>query len=200
MGGARSFTEASLREALHDTLSRMADNTDTALSAWDGLRAAIHAAGLPDPGVMDDAEYLRLLSAGESDAREERPAGPELEFLARGAAEYEPFPVFDVVAGQAPAHHEGWPVVAVEESGAIAVSLPRALLPHLAALRIRDGQDHCPLDFVDSVVALRPDMGSSANEDVLRGATPGSEAQSIGPAAKGNVPEETARRLLGRRR
>ncbi|XXY54285.1 hypothetical protein WME91_24445 [Sorangium sp. So ce269] len=179
----------------------MPDNVDAALSAWDELRAAIRAAGLPDPGAMDDAEYLRLVRDGESTQDEESgPAGPELEFLAQGAAEYEPFEAFDVVAGRSPAHREGWPVVAVEESGEIAVSLPRELLPHLAGLRIRDGEDLCPLGFVDSVAAFRPDAGSRATMDALRGVEPGPEPQPAGPAAKGHVPQETARRLLTRRR
>ncbi|KYF94463.1 hypothetical protein BE17_42220 [Sorangium cellulosum] len=177
----------------------MPDNADAALSAWDELRAAIRAAGLPDPGAMDDAEYHRLLRDGESTHGEESgPAGPQLEFLAQGGAEYEPFEAFDVVTGRSPAYREGWPVVAVEESGAIAVSLPRELLPHLAGLRIRDGLELCPLGFLDSVVAFRADAGSRATTDALRGVEP--EPQPAGPAAKGHVPEETARRLLMRRR
>ncbi|MGK3984883.1 hypothetical protein WME99_17685 [Sorangium sp. So ce136] len=175
----------------------MPDNADAALAAWDELRAAIRAAGLPDPGALDDAEYLQLIRDGESTQGEESgPAGPELEFLAQGAAEYEPFEAFDVVGGRSPAHREGWPVVAVEESGEIAVSLPRELLPHLAGLRIRDGHDLCPLGFVDSVAAWRPDVGSGTNMDAVRGVEPASEA----PSAKGSIPPETARRLLARQR
>ncbi|WP_437723073.1 hypothetical protein [Sorangium sp. So ce861] len=176
----------------------MPDNTDAALSAWDELRAAIRAAGLPDPGAMDEAEYLRLLREGERE--ESGPAGPGLEFLAQGAAEYEPFEAFDVVAGRDPARREGWPVVAVEEGGAVAVSLPRELLPHLTGLRIRDGQDLCPLGFLDSVAVFRPELASRPTVEALRGVEPGSEAQPAGPAAKGHVPPETARKLLMRRR
>ncbi|MGK3969235.1 hypothetical protein WMF38_35410 [Sorangium sp. So ce118] len=179
----------------------MPDNTDAALSAWDELRAAIRAAGLPDPGAMDDAEYQQLLRDGESTQGEESgPAGPQLEFLSQGAAEYEPFEAFDVVTGRSPAYREGWPVVAVEESGEIAVSLPRELLPHLAGLRIRDGQGVCPIGFVDSTAAFRPDIASRVNVEALRGAEPSPADSPIGPAAKGHVPQETARKLLARRR